>query len=472
MSDINKRWKAHQFDWNVIAEEDTEKNYILCINQRESAMLLGALTPTLWRTRWLNLPESEDLQWIVDLKAKLLENTLCCDAVEICIESSEGIREIIKEIIREYTTGDPSREIGGGNPVFDSCNSDIIFGAVTSLVDYLNAQIIDALEIIEVASNPIEAINLWADNLPFAGQLASALIEAINWIQENIEENYLANYTTGLRDTYRCDLFCLWKESPDCKLTPAMVAGYFGGRIGSPDLLQSLNDVLQFLFTGVWAGSQIVDTMHVIALASLVATDAIGFFDLPSTYSFDTAVALGANSPDPDWAILCEDCNEGEWCRYFDFTTGQHGWQSLNIGVGWGATYSAGVGWLPVNNSSGGSNNKAASIGFNFAGNTNIIHDIEFYYDIVKGTYSSPTDNLVSIASYSPYSLLVGQPYNISPDGANLTGYAELEHTFDNYLSLIIRPSRTTGTPNGSVVIKGVTLRGTGTPPLEGDVCT
>lgn len=345
MSDIKKRWKAHQFDWLTMAEQDTEKQFYVCLNQQEMAMILGALTPTMWRTRWLNLPNEQDFQWIVELRAKLLCSNGCCDGVEECIRDSEGIREIIREIIKETTIADPARPIGGDNPVFDSCNPDVIFGAVTSLVDYLNGTILDALQIMEVATNPLEAINLWADNIPIAGRLASGLVEAIEFILENVAENYDANYTIALRDQYRCDLFCMWRDSEDCDLTPAMVAGYFADRIGSPDPLGQLNDVLQFIFTGIWAGSQIVDLMHLIALGSLVAVDKIGFFDAANAYTFTVAVALGANSPDPDWSILCECANE--WCYKQDFALNDGGYVQLP-GAARGV-YTVSVGWTETN---------------------------------------------------------------------------------------------------------------------------
>lgn len=309
MSDIEKSWKGHQFDWLTMAEQDTEANYYVCLNQREMAMLIGALAPTQWRTRWLNLPEEQSLDWIDELRGKLLCNNGCCDGVEECIKGSEGIREIIREIIKETTIDDPTRPLGEGNPALAGCNPDVIFGGVTSLVDILNQSILDTLEIIEVATNPLESLNLIADNNPLSGLLASKLIEMIDWIIANIGENYAANYTIGLRDTYRCDLFCIWQNNPNCELTTADVALYFQSRVASaPSPLMDISEVLAFIFGGVWIGPEIVDIMHLMCLTLMTAADRVGWLPIGNGYGVELAIAVGLNNPDADWAILCDEC--------------------------------------------------------------------------------------------------------------------------------------------------------------------
>lgn len=467
MSDITKKWKAHQFDWFTMIEQDTEQNFYVCLNQQEMAMILGALTPTLWRTRWINLPIDEDLQWIVELKAKLLCSNGCCDGVETCIRDSEGIREIIREIIREETISDPARPIGGDNPAFDSCPPDVVFGAVTAFVDYLNSTILDALEIIEIATNPLEAINLWADNIQIAGSLASGLVEAIDFILENVAENYDANYTVALRDQYRCDLFCLWIDSSDCDITPAMVANYFAGRIGSPDPLDQLNDILQFIFTGVWSGSQIVDLMHLIAMASLVAADSIGFFDAANAYSFTVAAALGANNPESDWSILCDCTEPTAFARcYYGLNTGNITEFPVIAGIGNG-------GYPLCTASVNGSNQVVGCL-------NGIVSGLRVYSAYVRYNIPSNVTNITSVSvNYVTNSITnvpqkaIVQLFNSSNVVVASGGQTAISGTYEwtgdvttaSYIVVFVRAYRNAS--DGSVVINGVRVEGIADDPFS-----
>lgn len=351
-----REWKGIQTDWNATALMTTDENISVCLSQREIGIILSALTPAKWRTRWENLPESQSLDFIDDLVSKLMMTESCemnCDDVANCIETSPAVNSAITEIITNNNYGDRNTVIGAGNPVFDSCNEDIIFGATTYLIDYVNTSIVDALEIIEVSTNFIEAIQLWAENAPFpiVGQLASRLLQAIAWIQDNIAENYLANYTTGLRDTYRCDLFCIWMESPDCKLTAGDVALYFASRVGAQSFFSTLSDSITFLIAGVWSGPQIVDAMFALVMISMTADDAIGWFRINGLYEWNVAVALGSNNPDADWSILCDECITETWCHDIDFTLSDGGFTrsiTPNRGV-----YVPGVGWNIASTPSG-----------------------------------------------------------------------------------------------------------------------
>lgn len=241
-----------------------------------------------------------------------------CDEVAECVRLNDGVRGAIKDLILQVTIGNPTTPIGGGNPKLDGCNPDVIYGAVCSIVDTVNTYIVDALEIIEVASNPIESIERWTRGIPIVGAVLGLLPDVVNAIQENITENYLAQWTLSKRDEYCCDLFCLWYTSPNCELTPTMVMNYFGGKVGGIATdWETVAEALFFYVSGIWVGDQIPDIMFFLAMACVVADDAIGFFDIASLYSFDTMVAVGVDQPSNDWELLCEECPPpvGDWCR-------------------------------------------------------------------------------------------------------------------------------------------------------------
>lgn len=395
-----------------------------------------------------------------------------CEQVDECIIENGGTQTIINNTVNNYYYGDKDGGLGNGIMGVDTCDYDVLFGITTQLVDYLDSQAREAFQVIEEASNNLELITNWIDNIPIANLTIGYLLEYAQWILDTVAEEYEQEWGTALRDEYRCDLFCTWNSSSDCSLSVRDIAEYFANRLlASFDIFTTFQNLVDFLLTGTWSGTQIVDVMF-LAMTGIMALDDIElpFITIKNIYSYETVVALASNDPDPDWMILCDECNI-EWCRHFDFTTGQHGWESLNIGVGWGATYVAGVGWKPVVNTSASLNNLAASIGYNFATNPSFIHELEFGYDMVKGTYTKPSENMISGATYSPYVLSEGQPANISPNGDDLVGVVDYEQDISNYVSLVVRPSRKTGTTNGDCTITSATLRGRGTPPTDGEAC-
>lgn len=336
-----RKWKGIQQDWNVVQAFDNTTDKFTCLTQRDQNVIIQALTPLRWATRWTNLPSPDDLDYIDQLIGKIMCNQECCDAVLECVDTTPG-RDLIREIVIETIDGETGGNgvYGEGNPIFNGCDKDIIFGATTALVDYVNSTIIDVFEIIEVSTNFIEAINLWADNIDILGSLPSFILEALNWIQDNIQQNYEANFTVNLRDTYRCDLLCLWVEN-DCQLTSRMVFEYYLLRIGSVSVFSTFADTVTFLVAGVWSGSQIVDAMFAMVFGSIAVDDAVGFFDIKGLYSFNTIVAVGANSPDPDWLLLCDPCAEPQYCYTWLGGDGFIPAWTINTFIGGTASYDA-----------------------------------------------------------------------------------------------------------------------------------
>lgn len=306
---MKKKWKGLTTDWEVVSDMDNVNTSIACLTQREQAILLSALTPLKWRTRWTGLPDSQSLDFIDNLIGKLMTNSTCCETVLYCILNDTDVQDGIQDLIDGLGEGSSTENLGDGIAELKACQPDYIFGAVTELVKYLNTSAIDAFEILETATNFVEIITEWLDNYPVVQQLIAPITDYIAWIQDNIAENYDAQYTQALEDTYRCDLFCLWRQSGYCQLSLRDVANYFVGRLGGPGLSNTLLDLIDFLITGQWQGTQIVDAMFLAIVGVMsVETDFIPFITVSSVRSFETVIALGANSPDPDWSILCQTC--------------------------------------------------------------------------------------------------------------------------------------------------------------------
>jgi len=249
-----------------------------------------------------------------------------CTEVAECIDGSETIREIIREIIKETTTGGGGtgggRGLGVGVTSLAECHPDNVFGAVTGLVNYQIQAIRDALELLETATNRAEFILDWLGDSLVIMPIIGTIANWVAWVQDNISENFEAQLTTALIDEYRCDLFCLYQENDCAGLTSSQIAQYYLDRVGGVDLLENLEDLLNFFITGEFTGTQIVDVMMAGSIAMMVVDlNWIPFVTIPTLYSLDMIFSLSADDPSNDWTVLCDPCTEPierSYCWFID----------------------------------------------------------------------------------------------------------------------------------------------------------
>lgn len=303
------KWKAHIQDWAELQSYDHGTYQFVCLSQREAAFLLSAIGVFRWGTRWVNHPGNAAVRDWTDNMARKLMCDPCCDAVASCIETDEGIREIIREIIRNETEGTGTGDdIGDNVPELAGCDNDAVWSAVSYLVNYLDTAAVDTFEKIEAATNIVEIAGEWADNIPVLGNVMAFALDYLSWLQDSTKEGYLANMTQALKDEYKCDLFCLYKANNCDGLTLIDLAGYFLGRIGG-QLQETFEDLVRFIITGTWTGSQIVDAMLASMVGMIALGEGVGFVTIPNGYySLRSIMAIGANNPDADWSILCDQC--------------------------------------------------------------------------------------------------------------------------------------------------------------------
>lgn len=281
----------------------------------------------LWRQRIYESSFSDDC-----------EVEMSCDDVADCIETSEAVQDAISQYILNnpviegdiYNTpryGVPMSPTQLNTPVVTSidCDRDSLFGSVTAIVDQMDRNNRDFLEIIEVGTNTRERISQLIAAIPgFETLPINEAIDYIDKLQSEILENYEAQWTDALRDTYRCDLFCKALDDPECELTFDDIYGYFETRLGAAlDPINLFQSFVQYFTLGTWSGTLVVDIMMLNQVAIWRATsNYIGI----SLRSLETVGLLGANDNDPDWEILCEDCPSSE-CTNYDFAEdGEQGW--------------------------------------------------------------------------------------------------------------------------------------------------
>lgn len=246
--------------------------------------------------------------------------SMSCEDVADCIETSEAVETAINNIINNqsntqitYDTANQGVRIPLAErqetliPASAGCVEDNVFGSVTSIVTQLDANNLDFLQIMEVGTNTRERVSTVLAAIPILETLpVNEIIDFVDKAQSEITEHYEAQWTTALRDEYRCDLFCIALENPDCALSFDDLFNYFNNRLGaSLDPLNFLQSLTEFFLLGTWAGTEVVDIMMLIQIG--VWREASNWLGV-GLRTLQTVGLLGANDPDHDWAVIPCDC--------------------------------------------------------------------------------------------------------------------------------------------------------------------
>jgi len=300
----------------------------------------------LWRDLLQSITYSEDC-----------DDPVACIDVTNCINTNAGTQEAIQNQINSQTGqqnvyntsvyGTPmtgAQRNSSVTPVIEDCEPDSLFGSITSIIDQLNQNNVDFLEVILLSDNAQQRVSKVVKAIPLLGSIVpiDEVLDFVSQMTTEIKENYEAEYTGALRDTYRCDIFCQVKDTPSCEVTFQMLVEYFNNRLGTA--LEPVNffaSLVQYFIAGTWSGTTVVDIMTLIQLS---AWQQASEWSGVSLRSLQTVGLLGANDPDPDWALICEDCPDENWITV-DFALGQQGWAPFNSGTGDFASW-GGDGWL------------------------------------------------------------------------------------------------------------------------------
>lgn len=339
--------KLVSWDVDDYALFDDENGCLVCLTPRDMYLLRNCLRQMQWSTRWTSdvgtaLPDIKTIAENLGYKMSQAGCIDLCAVIIACIDDEEsGVSQAIVNVINNSTSTeiiDAGQSQGGlvfgieNNP---ACDFDILWGGINHLVDQLDTNNLDALQILEVATNAGEWVtDVLAGVLGVKIPIVQSALEWGLFIQNNILENYEAQITTAYMDAVKCDLFCLAKDN-NCELTPQMLVDYFFDRLSSQLTFYSLlTESLEFLVLGVWTGSEIADAMM---LSQLVFRAQFGqWFEYVAFRSIDLDMRLGFNDPSDDWVLLCS-CPE-EWTKTWDFKIESgvsDGWQVVTWGDGW-----------------------------------------------------------------------------------------------------------------------------------------
>lgn len=215
---------------------------------------------------------------------------------------------------------------------FGDCIPDALWGACLYLVQSGNRAITDFFEILESASNTLEASGIIASAIPAAGQYAGAAAEFADQMAENIAEGYSAAYTEDYENDLACAIFCAAMEG--CELTPDMLIDILNARM--PELI----DVATFGLLMAQIGTIIIPPESIADTAFLVYFTALKFGqqfgEVVGIRPLTDLMSLGADQlASNNWEVLCE-CGAA-YCGFYDFTIDDY---SFVPGDGFGSSTS------------------------------------------------------------------------------------------------------------------------------------
>lgn len=244
------------------------------------------------------------------------EFAMSCEGVADCVETSEAVQTAINNVLNELgyrpEAGTPeSPTIYDDNPLLidgsliEDCENDNLFGAITQLVDFINKRLVDLFEILESETNIVERSQIIAEAFPISDSIGiDSAAAAFDQAVEEVSEGYDAAFTEELEDEYRCDLFCLVKDT--CELDFQTFADYFNGRIANTPPADQFSEYIEWFVTGDFTGTNIVDAAYSVVMSALAyGSDALGVNIRRLMQSMVSAL----NDPNSDWETLCEDCD-------------------------------------------------------------------------------------------------------------------------------------------------------------------
>lgn len=294
--------------------------------QMLSALEKGAILsyPNEWHNVWWNFVKNWECQVTI------------CDEVALCLTNEDpAVVEALAQLLATNPTiiqaiVAANAEAGGGTPgqpltddqadqdltpenvkPDDECDYDALWGACLYLVQSGNRAITDFFEVLESASNTLEASAIIAQNIPAAGSYVASAAEFADQLQETIAEGYAAAYTEEYEEQLACLLFCLARAN-DCTLNMDDMVQSLSDRLSVPELLVDFGLLMNFVAAGSWAGEDIANVAFLVFFGALRFGQQ--FADTIGIRPMTVLMSLGADQLASDnWMVLCECPDIGTW---------------------------------------------------------------------------------------------------------------------------------------------------------------
>lgn len=391
-----------------------------------------------------------------------------CALMIDCINNDSDVRDALFNALQfgVPASGDDgiNETIANGNVLAGvECDNDQLFGAITGLVDLMNNLATDILLRLSSESNTIGIIGDVIEAIPGINNLSfDDALQMVEAFWDHLLEDYDAYYDTALRDTYRCDLFCLAKDT--CTITPQDFFDYFTSKLGEAITTISLIDFLQAVLLQDFSGVYIVHAFHVLISGLWLFGASILSIDSATMARMVNALF---NDPDSDWDGLC-DC-PSEWSWNDDFANDQNIWNITNLGYGALAVWTSTIGyeWIDGQTASG-SYSRIIRIETDEFAPTQINH-VEFRYNMTKGL-SISTATALSIQCVKDDDTIISQNLTFTSlsNGSNLLFELDLDEPDIKLIRILFRCwTGVTEDYAGDEDLLSVNVQGEGFNPFE-----
>lgn len=313
--------KVLKMDYDALSEM-AACHSVYFLSDRTKSLCLSLLHFAHWSTRyyspsdagiskdvvdaWSSQAEAE-LQGVVDGSLMYCEDGMdFCELVINCIKTGA-----LDDTLRDWLK-DNGLPPGRGQGEFDAptstenlvsdCDLDLLFGAVTQFVDLMHTIVTDFYEKMQSHTQWAEKLSYVLSALPVIGLLPfDEIAGLVGSVLDDFGQNYAAAYDEDVRLQYRCDLFCLASET--CYLDAQGIGQYFLAQFGLELVSLDFYDLVDYILSGAWSGTEIVHLSHALVVLSwVVGSAAIGIE--PDT--FNSLLKSFFNDPDSDHTALCE----------------------------------------------------------------------------------------------------------------------------------------------------------------------
>ena len=346
MSEI-ARYKGILFDYDFIKAKGYTETQGICLTYRERQILLTMMDFVGWKTRWFSktdqtITQDEIDNWRDKILGKLMfeDCSMTCAEVIQCIlddldddgEFPQGLKDWLETHGGGITAGGDATGTGTIPETYDdlmsgmTCNMNNVFGFTLQFVQLMNRMIEDFFEIVEQLEGFIEYSGAIVESIP----ILTSVLDFVDFLCENIADNYLAHYDTAYENELACELACI-AYTEDCELSFETLLDVMSTRVQVDWTEISLNDLCGIFITGTWSGTEYCN-LAIYACAYILANGAgWGGYSLQMIQRLLEAFW---NDPNSDWSTICE-CG---WIKTYVFDEEDLGNWVCNQGI-WANTY-------------------------------------------------------------------------------------------------------------------------------------
>jgi len=330
---------------------------ILCLTEQQ-VYLIGQITDSLrwFNTRWIGDKSGMDFNTIAEELEYRISERMSCGKLTQLAEQMNQLQITVNtrtNTVNNYidpaadpepTTADtpldeaiPVAELAAHGTTIDGCDTDdkdALYSAINTVVRYIhqvNQQLL--IDLGQSTGNIIEQSQTLLGAFPPTDLVAADdITKYINFLIDELKEEYDATVDEELLQATVCDLFCI-AVSNGCNTNMYDISNYFGGKVDPTfaNFAATYGNIVQFAFLGTFSGDMYFYYLCYFQLAGVAIGQGLGFETLRD---YDLQLAAGQNSPDNDWTLFCTDCPEFHRLWTWDFARGMGEFEFEIIGAG------------------------------------------------------------------------------------------------------------------------------------------